>query len=154
LQTRAKSNSERSSRSSRMARTRVGASSWREDRASDIACWFWLRETCGMDLWIFRTIKRVFRDSSTRGEPSLRRHRISVWLAEVLLVSVRLPFYHFWYPCAYYPLEYAGEIKDFFPTKKVTIVQGESKLLNDTYPDKWRDAILARVKRGGVDVIL
>ncbi|EFI27389.1 hypothetical protein CC1G_14860 [Coprinopsis cinerea okayama7 len=51
-------------------------------------------------------------------------------------------------------IEYAGEIKDFFPTKKVTIVQGESKLLNDTYPDKWRDAILARVKRGGVDVIL
>jgi hypothetical protein len=34
--------------------------------------------------------------------------------------------------------EYAGEIKDAFPDKKVTIVHSDSQLLNSSYPNKYR----------------
>ncbi|GBE85351.1 FAD/NAD(P)-binding domain-containing protein [Sparassis crispa] len=50
-------------------------------------------------------------------------------------------------------IETAGEIKDAFPNKKVTIVQSGSMLLNSTYPDKFRKNIERRVRQRGVNII-
>lgn len=49
--------------------------------------------------------------------------------------------------------EYAGELKDFFPDKKVTIVQNSSMLLNDTYSDRARRQIERDLRVRGVDII-
>ncbi|KAH9850134.1 FAD/NAD-P-binding domain-containing protein [Lenzites betulinus] len=51
-------------------------------------------------------------------------------------------------------IEFSGEIKEVSPTKKVTIVHSEAKLLNDAYPDKFRDDIERRARARGVDFIL
>ncbi|TFK24562.1 FAD/NAD(P)-binding domain-containing protein [Coprinopsis marcescibilis] len=51
-------------------------------------------------------------------------------------------------------IEYAGELKDFFPTKKVTIVHNQDALLNETYPEKFRRAALVRVQKTGAQVVL
>ncbi|KAH9891858.1 FAD/NAD-P-binding domain-containing protein [Cubamyces lactineus] len=51
-------------------------------------------------------------------------------------------------------LETAGEIKDIWPKKKVTIVHSEGQLLNDTYPDKFRRDIERRARLRGIDLIL
>lgn len=83
--------------------------------------------------------------------------------------------------CVLIPLlflvEFAGEIKDFYPvrltnysftsrfgtnpiffrllqTKRVTLVHGQQQLLNDTYPNRYRDSLLTRVKKTGADVVL
>jgi NADH dehydrogenase FAD-containing subunit len=49
--------------------------------------------------------------------------------------------------------EYAGEIKDLWPEKKVTIVQGDSQLLNKTYPNKFRVAVERGLVERGVEII-
>ncbi|KDQ63257.1 hypothetical protein JAAARDRAFT_29276 [Jaapia argillacea MUCL 33604] len=51
-------------------------------------------------------------------------------------------------------LELAGEIKDIYPNKKVTIVQGDRLLVNDTYPEKWRRDVERRARARGIDIIL
>ena len=49
--------------------------------------------------------------------------------------------------------EYAGEIKDAFPDKKVTIVHSDSQLLNSTYPNKYRKRVLKDLESRGVNVV-
>ncbi|KAF8995164.1 FAD/NAD-P-binding domain-containing protein [Cyathus striatus] len=51
-------------------------------------------------------------------------------------------------------IEYAGEIKDIWPHKKVTIVHGDKLLLNKAYPSSWRRTLTKRVRKMGVEVIL
>ncbi|KAG6840624.1 hypothetical protein C0991_005476 [Blastosporella zonata] len=51
-------------------------------------------------------------------------------------------------------IELAGEIKDQWPEKKVTIVHGDKLLLNPSYPDKVRKAIAASVTVRGIDLVL
>jgi len=51
-------------------------------------------------------------------------------------------------------IEMAGEIKDAYPNKKVTIVQGDSGLLNGTYPAKFRKDIEARIRKRGIELVL
>ena len=50
-------------------------------------------------------------------------------------------------------LEYAGEIKDAFPQKKVTIVHSDSMLLNATYPNKYRKRIEKDITSRGVNIV-
>ncbi|KAN0131952.1 FAD/NAD(P)-binding domain containing protein [Lactarius tabidus] len=49
--------------------------------------------------------------------------------------------------------EYAGEIKDAFPRKKVTIVHSDSQLLNATYPNKYRKQVEKDVTSRGVEIV-
>jgi len=49
--------------------------------------------------------------------------------------------------------EFAGEIKDFYPTKKVTIVHSGAKLTNDTYPDKFRKKLEKDIRARGVELV-
>ncbi|THH28006.1 hypothetical protein EUX98_g6183 [Antrodiella citrinella] len=51
-------------------------------------------------------------------------------------------------------IETAGEIRDAFPNKKVTIVHGSDSLLNDTYPPKFRKFMTNKVLDKGINVIL
>ncbi|EAU86985.1 hypothetical protein CC1G_08456 [Coprinopsis cinerea okayama7 len=51
-------------------------------------------------------------------------------------------------------LEYAGELRDFYPDAKVTIVHSQKQVLNDAYPDKFRKAVLARFQKEGVEIVL
>ncbi|KAG5635072.1 hypothetical protein H0H81_012541 [Sphagnurus paluster] len=51
-------------------------------------------------------------------------------------------------------IELAGEIKDEWPEKKVTIVQGDKMLLNDAYPVKARKAMESSVRARGIELIL
>lgn len=41
-----------------------------------------------------------------------------------------------------------------YPSKNVTIVQGDRLLLNDVYPDRFRLATQRRLERLGVEIIL
>ncbi|KAJ3506388.1 hypothetical protein NLJ89_g6897 [Agrocybe chaxingu] len=50
-------------------------------------------------------------------------------------------------------IELSGELKDQWPNKPVTIVQGDALLLNKTYPDRFRKDIERRVVKRGVKVI-
>ncbi|KAI0042337.1 FAD/NAD-P-binding domain-containing protein [Auriscalpium vulgare] len=50
-------------------------------------------------------------------------------------------------------IEYAGEVSDFFPGKKVTIVHGSDQLINSTYPDKYRKRVEQSVRAVGVDIV-
>ncbi|SRR6266404_3009363 len=50
-------------------------------------------------------------------------------------------------------LEYAGEIKDAFPQKKVTIVHSDSQLLNATYPNGYRKLVEKDITSRGVNVV-
>ena len=50
-------------------------------------------------------------------------------------------------------LEYAGEIKDAFPRKKVTIVHSDSQLLNSAYPNKYRKRVENDVTSRGINVV-
>ena len=50
-------------------------------------------------------------------------------------------------------LEYAGEVKDAFPRKKVTIVHSDSQLLNSTYPNKYRKRIEKDITSRGVNIV-
>jgi hypothetical protein len=49
--------------------------------------------------------------------------------------------------------EYAGEIKDAFPGKKVTIVHSDALLLNSTYPNKYRKRAEEDFTTHEVDII-
>ncbi|PFH46748.1 hypothetical protein AMATHDRAFT_69216 [Amanita thiersii Skay4041] len=51
-------------------------------------------------------------------------------------------------------IELAGEIKDVWPDKKVTIVHGGCGLMNSSYPMKVRKRLESRIQQRGVDVIL
>ncbi|KAH6904122.1 hypothetical protein BKA70DRAFT_1297126 [Coprinopsis sp. MPI-PUGE-AT-0042] len=51
-------------------------------------------------------------------------------------------------------IEYAGEILDFYPGTKVTVVHSQDKLFNGAYPDKFRCWALTRIQKAGVDVVL
>ncbi|KZT30804.1 FAD/NAD-P-binding domain-containing protein [Neolentinus lepideus HHB14362 ss-1] len=51
-------------------------------------------------------------------------------------------------------LEIAGELKDVYPNKKVTIVHGDEHLLNAIYPTKWRKNIGKRLRSRGVELVL
>ncbi|KAG5353578.1 Apoptosis-inducing factor 2 [Termitomyces sp. T112] len=51
-------------------------------------------------------------------------------------------------------IELAGEIKDQWPDKKVTIVHGDKLLLNSAYPDKVRKAAAASLTVRGVELVL
>jgi len=50
-------------------------------------------------------------------------------------------------------IEYAGEIKDAFPQKKVTIVHSDSMLLNAAYPNKYRKRIEKDITSRGVEIV-
>ncbi|KAJ3542647.1 hypothetical protein NMY22_g3430 [Coprinellus aureogranulatus] len=54
----------------------------------------------------------------------------------------------------WFDVETAGEIKDAYPSKRVTIIQGDRLLLNDIYPDKFRRDIQRRLEARGVEIIL
>ncbi|KAI3604034.1 apoptosis-inducing factor [Moniliophthora roreri] len=51
-------------------------------------------------------------------------------------------------------IELAGEIRDVWPSKQVTIIQRDRLLLNSTYPDKFRVAMQKQVEGRGIRVIL
>ncbi|RDB30663.1 Apoptosis-inducing factor B [Hypsizygus marmoreus] len=51
-------------------------------------------------------------------------------------------------------VEFAGEIKDLSPTKKVTIIHSQKQLLNGAYPDKFRKDVERRLQLRGVHLIL
>ncbi|KAG6844176.1 hypothetical protein H0H87_009146 [Tephrocybe sp. NHM501043] len=51
-------------------------------------------------------------------------------------------------------IELAGEIKDQWPEKKVTIVHGDKLLLNPSYPDKVRRSAAASVTARGIQLVL
>ncbi|PCH40529.1 FAD/NAD(P)-binding domain-containing protein [Wolfiporia cocos MD-104 SS10] len=50
-------------------------------------------------------------------------------------------------------IEYAGEIRDIFPDKKITIIHSSDMLLNSTYPDKYRRDIARRCRAIGVKLV-
>jgi hypothetical protein len=48
--------------------------------------------------------------------------------------------------------EIAGELKDYYPEKKVTIVQGSESLLNPSYPASFRHRLDRDMKARGIEV--
>jgi apoptosis-inducing factor 2 len=50
-------------------------------------------------------------------------------------------------------IELAGEIKDIWPSKPITILQRGSKLLSSVYPDGFRNRIAKQLKARGVNLI-
>ncbi|KAG8741142.1 hypothetical protein FRC12_015758 [Ceratobasidium sp. 428] len=51
-------------------------------------------------------------------------------------------------------LEYAGELRHYFPEKKVTVIHGGRELMNKSYPAKFRQSILDATQKLGVEVVL
>lgn len=51
-------------------------------------------------------------------------------------------------------VEYAGELRDFYPSTKVTIVHNGAMLLNDAYPEKYRRRVERDARARGVDIVL
>ncbi|KAG5642076.1 hypothetical protein DXG03_003629 [Asterophora parasitica] len=51
-------------------------------------------------------------------------------------------------------IEFAGEIKDLNPSKNVTIVHGNKRILNDAYPDKFRKDVERRLRKRGINLVL
>ncbi|EJD41773.1 FAD/NAD(P)-binding domain-containing protein [Auricularia subglabra TFB-10046 SS5] len=51
-------------------------------------------------------------------------------------------------------IEFAGEIRHYHPTKRVTLVQKDKLLLNAAYPDRWRRRTADKLRAIGVEVIL
>jgi NADH dehydrogenase FAD-containing subunit len=51
-------------------------------------------------------------------------------------------------------IEYAGEIKDKYPNKKVTIVQKEDLLLNEAYPKSFRKDVAKSMRKRDIDLVL
>ncbi|KAF8761412.1 Pyridine nucleotide-disulfide oxidoreductase [Rhizoctonia solani] len=49
-------------------------------------------------------------------------------------------------------IEYAGELAHYYPDKKVSLVHALPKLTNDTYPAKFRDALLEGVTKLGIQI--
>ncbi|KAF9454135.1 FAD/NAD(P)-binding domain-containing protein [Macrolepiota fuliginosa MF-IS2] len=50
--------------------------------------------------------------------------------------------------------EIAGELKDIFPEKKITIVHGDSLPLNGTYPAKYRGAVRKSLEARNIEFVL
>ncbi|KAJ3522703.1 hypothetical protein NMY22_g11775 [Coprinellus aureogranulatus] len=50
--------------------------------------------------------------------------------------------------------EIAGEFKDEWPDKNITVVHSKDLLLNETYPDYWRRQIIASLQKRGINVVL
>jgi len=51
-------------------------------------------------------------------------------------------------------VELAGEIKDVYPDKKVTLILNGKLLLNSTYPEKFRNAVAKTAAGRGVQLVL
>ncbi|KAI0365682.1 FAD/NAD(P)-binding domain-containing protein [Pilatotrama ljubarskyi] len=51
-------------------------------------------------------------------------------------------------------IETAGEVKEEWPDKKVTLVHSDKQLLNDAYPEKFRRDLERRVRARGIKVLL
>ncbi|KAK7451038.1 hypothetical protein VKT23_012713 [Stygiomarasmius scandens] len=51
-------------------------------------------------------------------------------------------------------IELAGEIKDVWPDKPVTIIHRDTTLLNSTYPDRFRNRLTSQVKSRGIKFLL
>jgi len=51
-------------------------------------------------------------------------------------------------------IETAGEIRDVYPSTKITLIHAGKLLLNDTYPDKFRKNIEKRLLNHNVDIVL
>ncbi|KAJ3534618.1 hypothetical protein NMY22_g6850 [Coprinellus aureogranulatus] len=50
--------------------------------------------------------------------------------------------------------EFAGEFKDEWPDKEITIVHSKQLLLNDTYPDRWRRQVATSLEKRGIKLVL
>jgi NADH dehydrogenase FAD-containing subunit len=50
--------------------------------------------------------------------------------------------------------EYAGELVNYYPNTKVSLVHSLPELTNDTYPAKFRNSLLDALKKLGVQVVL
>jgi apoptosis-inducing factor 2 len=50
-------------------------------------------------------------------------------------------------------LEIAGEVRELYPDKPITIVQGSDGLLNSTYPKSFRNRLGKTVKAHGITVL-
>ncbi|KAJ7151513.1 FAD/NAD(P)-binding domain-containing protein [Mycena filopes] len=50
--------------------------------------------------------------------------------------------------------EFAGEIKDVWPDKEVTIVHGDSGVLSSVYPDRFRKSLAKSLEARGVNILL
>lgn len=50
-------------------------------------------------------------------------------------------------------IEFAGEIKEAYPGKNVTVVHSGSKLLTAVYPDKYRNAIEKKARARGINFV-
>ncbi|KZT34825.1 FAD/NAD(P)-binding domain-containing protein [Sistotremastrum suecicum HHB10207 ss-3] len=51
-------------------------------------------------------------------------------------------------------IELAGELRDLYPNKKITIVHGGPYLLNEAYPLKFRKDIELKVRKRNIELIL
>ncbi|KAJ6580717.1 FAD/NAD(P)-binding domain-containing protein [Mycena capillaripes] len=51
-------------------------------------------------------------------------------------------------------VEYAGEIKDIWPEKEVTIIHGGNSIMNATYPARFREGLERGLRARGVNIIL
>ncbi|KAF8811277.1 FAD/NAD(P)-binding domain-containing protein [Phlegmacium glaucopus] len=51
-------------------------------------------------------------------------------------------------------LEYAGEIRDRWSDKRITIVQGDELLLNEAYPNSFRKSVARSIRKRDVTIIL
>ncbi|KAG8950633.1 hypothetical protein FRC04_007257 [Tulasnella sp. 424] len=51
-------------------------------------------------------------------------------------------------------IELSGELKHYYPDKNVTLIHGDSLLMNTTYPDKFRTRVADKWKAMGVNLIL
>ncbi|KAH9947482.1 hypothetical protein B0H21DRAFT_807447 [Amylocystis lapponica] len=50
-------------------------------------------------------------------------------------------------------IETAGELRDTYPNKKITIIQRDRLLLNATYPDKFHKNLEGRLRERGVNIV-
>ncbi|KAJ7170069.1 FAD/NAD(P)-binding domain-containing protein [Mycena filopes] len=50
--------------------------------------------------------------------------------------------------------EFAGEIKDVWPAKEVTIVHGDTAIMNATYPAKFRTNLAKNLEARGINILL
>ncbi|TFY61225.1 hypothetical protein EVJ58_g4643 [Rhodofomes roseus] len=50
-------------------------------------------------------------------------------------------------------IEFAGEINEAYPDKKVTIIHSGSKLLTSVYPDKYRNDIEKKARARGINIV-
>ncbi|KAJ7187846.1 FAD/NAD(P)-binding domain-containing protein [Mycena filopes] len=51
-------------------------------------------------------------------------------------------------------VEFAGEIKDVWPEKEVTIVHGDTAIMNATYPAKFRTNLAQSLEACGINIVL